>query len=27
LWQHEFQIEVVWAERAYWLDERWMREG
>jgi hypothetical protein len=22
LWQHEFQINVVWAERAFWLDER-----
>ncbi len=27
LWQHEFRVEVVWAERAYWLDERWMRES
>jgi hypothetical protein len=27
LWQHEFQVEIVWAERAYWLDECWMREG
>jgi hypothetical protein len=27
LWQHEFQVEVMWAERAYWLDERWLRNS
>jgi hypothetical protein len=27
LWQHEFQVEVMWAERAFWLDERWLRES
>jgi len=27
LWQHDFQVEVIWAERAFWFDERWMREN
>jgi hypothetical protein len=27
LWQHEFQVEVAWAERAFWLDERWQQDG
>lgn len=26
LWQHELQVEVVWAERAFWMDERWLRD-
>lgn len=26
LWQHDFQVEAIWAERAFWLDERWLRE-
>jgi hypothetical protein len=26
LWQHDFQVNVVWAERAFWLDERWLHD-